>query len=141
MRANRLWIGVTCGVALALSVVAAVDAGGTQTAGAQANVDAADHARRANARDGGLGRPPADGDSCGPVEINGDIKARSNPSIQPTGPPPPPARSGHPQKDGDYIVDFNIPSRALARRPPPASAAPPTRYPSSPSPPPDRGDR
>ena len=36
MRSNRLWIGVTCGVALALSVVAAVDAG-TQTAGAQAN--------------------------------------------------------------------------------------------------------
>jgi hypothetical protein len=36
MRSNRLWIGVTCGVALALGVVAAVDAG-TQTAGAQAN--------------------------------------------------------------------------------------------------------
>jgi hypothetical protein len=34
MRSNRLWIGVTCGVALALCVVAAVDAG-TQTAGAQ----------------------------------------------------------------------------------------------------------
>jgi hypothetical protein len=36
MRSNRLWIGVTCGVALALGAVAAVDAG-TQTAGAQAN--------------------------------------------------------------------------------------------------------
>jgi hypothetical protein len=35
MRSNRLWIGVTCGVALALGAVAAVDAG-TQTAGAQA---------------------------------------------------------------------------------------------------------
>ena len=35
MRSNRLWIGVACGVALALSVVAAVVAG-TQTAGAQA---------------------------------------------------------------------------------------------------------
>ena len=34
MRSNRLWIGVTCGVALALGVVAAVDAG-TQTAGAR----------------------------------------------------------------------------------------------------------
>ena len=34
MRSNRLWIGVTCGVALALGVVAAVDAG-TQTAGAE----------------------------------------------------------------------------------------------------------
>ena len=37
MRSNRLWIGVTCGVALALGVVAAVDAG-TQTAAAQAIV-------------------------------------------------------------------------------------------------------
>ena len=36
MRSNRLWIGVTCGVALALGGVAAVDAG-TQTAGAQAD--------------------------------------------------------------------------------------------------------
>ena len=36
MRSNRLWIGATCGVALALGAVAAVDAG-TQTAGAQAD--------------------------------------------------------------------------------------------------------
>jgi hypothetical protein len=36
MRSNRLWIGATCGVALALGAVVAVDAG-TQTAGAQAN--------------------------------------------------------------------------------------------------------
>ena len=36
MRSNRLWIGATCGVALALGAVAAVDVG-TQTAGAQAN--------------------------------------------------------------------------------------------------------
>jgi hypothetical protein len=35
MRSNRLWIGVTCGVALALGGVAAVDAG-TQTADAAA---------------------------------------------------------------------------------------------------------
>src|SRR5262245_29019026 len=36
MRSNRLWIGVACGVALGLGVVAAVDAG-TQPASAQAN--------------------------------------------------------------------------------------------------------
>jgi hypothetical protein len=36
MRSNRLWIGATCAVALALGAVAAVDAG-TQTAGAQAD--------------------------------------------------------------------------------------------------------
>ena len=39
MRSNRLWIGVTCGVALALGGVAAVDAG-TQTAGAKVVVEA-----------------------------------------------------------------------------------------------------
>ena len=47
MRSNRLWIGVTCGVALALGVVAAVDAG-TQTAGAAGQRgEPADRSRRA----------------------------------------------------------------------------------------------
>jgi hypothetical protein len=54
MRSNRLWIGVTCGVALALGGVTAVDAGTQTAAGANVGVVCPDR------------QPPAIGNTCEP---------------------------------------------------------------------------
>ena len=118
MRSNRLWIGVTCGVALALGGVAAVDAG-TQTAGAQADTSrprpssafrlegtsrSPVHGEHRSARDrpeNGGARPQRS--SCGPAWTR---RGTSPPRARPVRSFTSAQSSGTGQAKGDYVVDF-----------------------------------